>query len=322
MAAVALFMVGRLAKFNDIFTSTVPTINNFSNHALRINYLTLFVQLKIQNNILFLYTTNIVSHEERAKDYIILSSEMAGTVKYARPINNNLFIFDRLVFNKQSKRFLSIINKIKRKKTIGKEEHKTINSVVYTIQQSLGVGMDILCNPNSSRKHVGNRFEELIRLIVTKLGVNNDKVVFKIPYPSEQGEKLYSCEIDVIISPHKAVRSGTKSIDKEEIVISLKTSSKDRMGKIFLDKLLMQKFAKHPVKVVGIFLNDVQRKETKQISYTFVSGLFMVYTKFLTELEGVYFIDTPPITKEAPYNQHIFSFSKFIAEDICKLLSP
>ena len=59
MAAVALFMVGRLAKFNDIFTSTVPTINNFSSHALRINCLTLFVQLKIQNNILFLYTTRI-----------------------------------------------------------------------------------------------------------------------------------------------------------------------------------------------------------------------------------------------------------------------
>ncbi len=62
MAAVALFMVGRLAKFNDIFTSTVPTINNFSNHALRINCLTLFVQLKIQNNILFLYTTRTAKH--------------------------------------------------------------------------------------------------------------------------------------------------------------------------------------------------------------------------------------------------------------------
>ncbi len=61
MAAVALLMVGRLAKFNDIFTSTVPTINNFSNHALRINCLTLFVQLKIQNNILFLYTTPVRS---------------------------------------------------------------------------------------------------------------------------------------------------------------------------------------------------------------------------------------------------------------------
>ncbi len=61
MAAVALFMVGRLAKFNDIFTSTVPTINNFSNHALKINCLTLFVQLKLQNNILFLYTTDFCS---------------------------------------------------------------------------------------------------------------------------------------------------------------------------------------------------------------------------------------------------------------------
>ena len=111
-------------------------------------------------------------------------------------------------------------------------------------------------------------------------------------------------------------------IDKEEIVISLKTSSKDRMGKIFLDKLLMQKFAEHPVKVVGIFLNDVQRKETKQIGFTFVSGLFMVYTKFLTQLEGVYFIDPPPITQGNPYNQHIFPFSQFIAADIWKLLSP
>jgi hypothetical protein len=117
------------------------------------------------------------------------------------------------------------------------------------------------------------------------------------------------------------VKSGTKSIDEEEIVISLKTTSKDRMGKIFLDKLLMQKFAEHPVKVIGIFLNDVQRKDTKQTSYTFVSGLFMVYTKFLTQLEGVYFIDPPPITKQAPYNQYISSFSKFIAEDIWKLLS-
>ena len=93
------------------------------------------------------------------------------------------------------------------------------------------------------------------------------------------------------------------------------------MGKIFLDKLLMQKFADHSVKVIGIFLNDVQRKDTKQISYTFVSGLFMVYTKFLTELEGVYFIDPPPITKGVPCNQHISPFSKFIAEDIWNLLS-
>ena len=53
--------------------------------------------------------------------------------------------------------------------------------------------MDFLCKPNSARKHVGNRFEELIRNVVSQAGITNDKVVFKIPYPSEEGEKLYSC---------------------------------------------------------------------------------------------------------------------------------
>jgi hypothetical protein len=181
--------------------------------------------------------------------------------------------------------------------------------------------MDFLCNPNSARKHVGNRFEELIRNVVSQTGISNDKVVFKIPYPSEEGEKMYSCEIDIILSPHKKVKSNTKTINEDEIVVSLKTTSKDRMGKIFLDKLLMQKFAEHPVKVVGIFLNDVQRKETNKISYTFVSGLFMVYTKFLTQLEGVYFVDPPPVTKNFPHNEHISSFSKFIANDIWGLLT-
>jgi len=265
---------------------------------------------------------DIVSEKATDRNYSILSSVMAGTSKFARPINNNLFIFNSRVFDSQYNEFLSILNKIKNKNTITKEEHNIIDSVVYTVQQAIGVGMDFLCNPNSSRKHVGNRFEELIHLIIAQLGIKNDKVVLKIPYPTEDGEKLYSCETDIVLSPHDSVKSGTKMIDKEEIVISLKTSSKDRMGKIFLDKLLMQKFAEHPVKVVGIFLNDVQRKETKQIGFTFVSGLFMVYTKFLTQLEGVYFIDPPPITQGNPYNQHIFPFSQFIAADIWKLLSP
>ena len=161
------------------------------------------------------------------------------------------------------------------------------------------------------------------------IGISNDKIVFKIPYPSEDGEKMYSCETDIIVSPYSSVKFDTKAIDKNEIVISLKTTSKDRMGKIFLDKLLMQKFAKHPVKVIGIFLNDVQRKETKKTAILLfmdylwiIYGLFMVYTQFLTKLEGVYFVDPPPITRKNPFNKHIAPFSKFIVVDIWKLLSP
>lgn len=114
--------------------------------------------------------------------------------------------------------------------------------------------------------------------------------------------------------------SFSRNIDPREIVISLKTTSKDRMGKIFIDKLLMMKFAKQNIKVVGIFLNDVQRKESNNISYTFVSGLFMVYTEFLTILDGVYFIDPPPKANESPFNKYIFKFSKFITNDIWRIL--
>jgi hypothetical protein len=268
------------------------------------------------------YLPNVVSEKVEARDYIIISSMVAGISKFARPINKALFIFDIENFDEKYNQFLSVLEKINGRKSITDKEGNLIDAVVYTIQQSIGVGMDFLCNPNSARKHVGNRFEELIRLVVTQLGVKNDKIVFKIPYPSEDEEKLYSCETDIIVSPHGSVNSNTKSIDKNEIIVSLKTTSKDRMGKIFLDKLLMQKFAGHSVKVVGIFLNDVQRKDAEKISYTFVSGLFMVYTKFLTKLEGVYFVDPPPITRKDPFNQHISPFSKFLAKDIWNLLAP
>ena len=268
------------------------------------------------------YLPNIISLKTEAKGYSILSSDIAGTRKYARPIKTDLFIFDANRFHTSYKLFIKILNGLKKKKNskYSNEDHKIINSVVYTVQQSIGVGLDFLSNPNSARKHVGNRFEELIRSIVDYLGVANKKVVFKIPYPTESGEKSYKCETDMIFSPHDSVQSKSNHIDETETIVSLKTSSKDRMGKIFLDKMLRQ-FAKKKVKVMAVFLNDVQRREASDIGYTFASGLFMVYTKFLVELEGVYFIDPPPKTLESPYNGYVSTFSKFILEDIWKNLS-
>jgi hypothetical protein len=186
------------------------------------------------------------------------------------------------------------------------------------------VGFDLLGDPNSSRKHVGNRFEELLRSIVSELGISNKKIVFKIPYDTEEGEKLYSCETDIIISPYGEVISDMQSLNLKEIIISSKTTSKDRMGKVFLDKILMERFFNHDIKLVAIFLNDVQRATrkdgTQTISYTLVSGLFMVYTEFLVRLDGVYFIDPPLNTMVPPLNRHIFTFSKFIIDDIWDMI--
>ena len=94
------------------------------------------------------------------------------------------------------------------------------------------------------------------------------------------------------------------------------------MGKMFIDKILLEKFVKHPQKVIGIFNNDVQRKNNNDVSFTLVSGLFMVYTKFLTEVEGVYYLDPPPTALKEPYNRYMKPFSELITSDINKLLTP
>lgn len=247
-------------------------------------------------------------------------------MKYIRPIRAGLFIFDSNDFSYKFNLFSNIISNLKdrNRDNINDDSYTLIDSIVYTIQQAIGIGFDLLGDPNSARKHVGNRFEELLRIIVSNLGISNRKIIFKIPYQTDEGDKFYSCETDIVISPFPEVLSDMQNLNLREIVVSSKTTSKDRMGKIFLDKILMERFFEHEVKIVGVFLNDVQRSTRKDgsqtISYTLVSGLFMVYTEFLTMLNGVYFIDPPPNTQKAPLNKHIASFSKFIIDDIWDMI--
>ncbi len=267
------------------------------------------------------YLPNVLSNSAEKNDYIIYSSQIAGTTKYIRPINKNLFFYNPVVFNTNFEKLKEIFFDIKMGTEISSAGKDIIDKTVYTIQQSIGAGLDLLVNPNSARKHVGNRFEELVEVVFTETGVANKKIVLQIPYETGEGIKTYKCENDLILSPYDKVKSTTTSLDENEIVLSVKTTSKDRMGKIFIDKILLERFVGHPQKVIGIFLNDVQRKESNNISFTLVSGLFMVYSKFLTELEGIYYLDPPPIAAKKPYSDYMKRFSELITTDLKILLS-
>jgi hypothetical protein len=267
------------------------------------------------------YLPNVLSKSEVKNDYTIFSSEIAGTKKFLRPINNTLFINSPDIFKTNFETLKTIFNKIRKAEPINQDDKDCIDSTLYTIQQSIGAGFDLLVDQNSARKHVGNRFEELIKSIFTEIDIVNKKIVLQIPYETDEGTKIYKCENDLILSPHEKVRSTANSLDEKEIVVSVKTTSKDRLGKMFIDKILLERFVNHPQKVIGIFLNDVQRKSTNNISYTLVSGLFMVYTKFLTALEGVYYLDPPPNALKKPYCNYMKKFSELITKDYKRLLS-
>jgi hypothetical protein len=250
--------------------------------------------------------------------YIIIISRTGTEKKFTRPINTELYIENSENFESKFTEFKKVLYDCsKGKRDFQTSEYDIVDQVSYTIQQSIGVALDILGESNSSRKHVGNRFEELIKIIVDVIGIKNKKIVLKIPYSDD---KIYSCETDFVFSPYEEVLSNNNMIDSRETVVSLKTTSKDRMGKIFIDKILMSKFIDHDVKVIGIFLNDIQRMGTNKISYTFVSGLFMVYTKFLTKLDGVYYIDPPPNANKEPYSNYIKRFSEFLLTDAKKIV--
>jgi len=268
------------------------------------------------------YLPNVLSSSEVKNNYVIYSSQIAGTTKYIRPINKTLFFNSPADFTTNFGKFKEIFAEIKNGSEISSADKDIIDKTIYTIQQSIGAGLDLLVNPNSARKHVGNRFEELIKVIFTEAGVANKRITLQIPYETDEGIKTYKCENDLILSPYDKVKSSSTSLDENEIVLSVKTTSKDRMGKMFIDKILLERFVGHPQKVIGIFLNDVQRKETSNISYTLVSGLFMVYSKFLVELEGIYYLDPPPNATKKPYSDYMKRFSELITTDLKILLSP
>lgn len=267
------------------------------------------------------YLPNVISDSKVKDDYSIFSSVLAGTTKYLRPINNKLFQHDPDTFAKNFLALKETLEKVRLNQDISQAEKDNLDSTVYTIQQAIGAGFDLLVNPNSARKHVGNRFEELIKVIFTEIGVSNKKLILQIPYETDKGQKIYKAENDIVLSPYENVKSNPSSLDENEVVVSIKTTSKDRMGKIFIDKILLERFVNHPQKVIGIFQNDVQRKGPDSVSYTLVSGLFMVYTKFLTRLDGVYYLDPPPIALKKPYSNFIKRFSELITVDFRRLLS-
>ena len=250
-----------------------------------------------------------------AEGYAIIQAEVFGAKKFIRPINLDLFIFGVEDFDQQYMEFLGVLDHIMSGMPAGSERDRhVLDSTIYTLQRSVGLGLDLLASPNSARKHVGNRFEELVELVFQGIGVHTRTAVFKIPYPTEGGEATYTCETDLVLSRNPLPNASVHDVSEGEVIVSIKTSSKDRMGKIFLDKMLLEKFTQQKIKLIGIFLGDVQRSGEDDVSFTFVTGLFMVYTRFLIEIDEVLYVDPPPKALVKPWSDHTGRLSNLLLD--------
>jgi hypothetical protein len=89
------------------------------------------------------YLPNVLSNSKIKNNYIIYVSHSAGTTKYIRPINKSLFILKSNDFQNRFISFQSILTNIKLGNIVSNPDKVIIDSILYTIQQSIGAGLDL-----------------------------------------------------------------------------------------------------------------------------------------------------------------------------------
>ncbi len=251
----------------------------------------------------------IVSQNEN--NYRFWQYSKQGNFQITRPINSEL-MFQAGEFDAVRKTFTETLQNLREIETDA-ALRTNLNNTIYTIQQSIGATLDSLPagESNRARKINGTLFENFIRLILVEMGIDAKAGTIRVPI-MQDGEEQFKMNYqhDLIISYE----------DEVKIIGSVKTSSKDRIDKVFIDKFLYSKLTESELPHIAIFLNDVQRKGKAPkfgVSSTFLPGHFKGYTIKLNPLDGVYYCDIRPNMKTEPIlKDHIKTLDQLLCSDI------
>ncbi|MBA3532676.1 MAG: hypothetical protein H0T73_12195 [Ardenticatenales bacterium] len=251
--------------------------------------------------------------------------------RMTRPLNTDLFIEDDDEFEMAYRWFESFLQDAERfeQGVVEMPQHqaflskKVVNQVVYTLQQSVGCVADSLTNANRARKRVGQTFEALMRMVIQQVGVDCQSRTIRLPIPGNPGYYM-PYELDLVFSRKALITSEINYISASEIVGSVKTTSKDRIDKIFLDKYLLSELLGRDIPVVALFLHDVQRANKQGsplgIASTFKKNHFLGYTVALKALDGVYYVDPlPNMLDNELLRAQIRDFQFFLTNDLWTL---
>lgn len=254
----------------------------------------------------------IVSQNEPKYNFFQYGQE--AEYKITRPFNSQL-LYDFRSFDTKFNGFINVLNYLKHDKQNAEiEDRNLINRTIYTLQQCIGFGLDSVSG-NTAKKLNGDLFERLMLLVFRSVGISCKNGVVSVPIIVD-GKELFKMQYqhDLIVE---------NELDRNiRLFGSVKTTSKDRIDKIFMDKFLYSKLTETEIPYIAIFLHDVQRKNTKNenkygISTTFLPGHFKGYTVKLNPLDGVYYFDPRPImSSDELLKKHIKTFDNLICNDI------
>lgn len=260
----------------------------------------------------------IVSQNESCYQFFQYREE--GSFNITRPLNS-LLMYDAAGFAKAARQFSLTLEQLRDGERPSDDLRKNLIRTIYTLQQSIGATLDALPagRSNQARKVNGDLFEKLIRLLIAELNVDCVSGTMQVPVKDVDGKELFksSYQHDLLLSKGGELK----------IIGSVKTSSKDRIDKVFMDKFLYNRLTDTALPHIAIFLNDVQRKRTSReneygISATFLPGHFKAYTVKLNPLDGVYYCDIRPnMIQDGFLSKHIKTIDHFFYADLWNLLN-
>ncbi|MES2319924.1 MAG: hypothetical protein V4631_20785 [Pseudomonadota bacterium] len=259
----------------------------------------------------------IVSQNEQHYQFFQYAQD--GHYNITRPLNSRL-MYSADEFAGAAEQFGITLEQLRDGQRPSCELRKNLCRTIYTLQQSIGAALDALPagRSNQARKVNGDLFERLIRLLLVSMNVECVEGAVKVPVRDVDGTELFksSYQHDLLLSKN----------DELKVIGSVKTSSKDRIDKVFMDKFLYSRLTDTALPHIAIFLNDVQRKKARRdneygISATFLPGHFKAYTIKLNALDGVYYCDIRPNMLTDPLlSQHIKTIDHLFYSDLWDLL--
>jgi len=253
-------------------------------------------------------------------DYRFYQFNADAAFKVTRPFNSKL-LYDLGKADTSYKLFVNGLAELEKNKDKANiPDRSVLNNSVYTIQQSIGFALDagtaVGVEPNVARKINGDLFERLVYIIIRAIGLDCTSGTISVPV-KVRGHTAFNMKYQ-----HDLIIKGDSGEIK--VIGSVKTTSKDRVDKIFIDKFLYCKLTDTCVPHIAVFLHDVQRKKTKKVNEfgvnsTFLAGHFKGYTVKLNPLDGVYYVDLrPSMLTDSILKQQISNFDALLCGDIWK----
>ena len=300
----------KLKKMLEIVTDTANfvTLDNYLDFCRRYLEFT-----ENTNNI----QAKIIAQNEH--QYFFLQYKQEGNYQITRLLNSELF-YDLKDFESH----LKIFNKttsFNPELEISQDLRNCVNSMLYTVQQCIGSTLDGLPIglSNKARKINGVLFEKLIIQYLNTRGIIVQSETLKIPI-IHNNQVLFNMKYQ-----HDLVIRDSKGDVK--IIGAVKTTSKDRIDKVFIDKLLYSRLTSTELPHIAIILNDVQRQKGKagnkyNIRSTFLPGRFKGYMIKLCPLDGVYYFDhSQIILSDKDLQKMIKPFDKLVFDDLLDFIN-